>query len=259
MSHTWESDLELAHRLADDAARVAMSFFRGAFDRWSKGDGSLVTQADQTVERALRDRLARERPNDAILGEEHGATGSGPRRWILDPIDGTVDFASGRPDWGALIALESDGRVVVGVCDQPAHRRRFWAASGGGAFWTDPVGARQSLTVSRLADVATARSYVPPPQWQRDERARRIAETLSAASRSAPAVNHPALQVAAGDSEFAAFLSGGPWDLAAPALIVEEAGGRFSDLVGAHDLFSGAAVFSNGRLHDAVLQVIARA
>src|SRR5262245_30875726 len=97
-----ETDLALAHKLADEAALLSLSLFGRAIGRWSKSDGSLATDADIAVERALRQRLAAERPDDAVLGEEEGETGASARRWIVDAIDGTVFFASGSADWGTL-------------------------------------------------------------------------------------------------------------------------------------------------------------
>jgi histidinol-phosphatase len=255
----WASDLALAYRLADEAASVSAPFFRREIARWSKSDGSLATEADVAVERALRERLALERPDDTVLGEEEGQSGAGARRWIVDAIDGTVDFAAGGVDWGTLIALESEGRVVVSVCDQPMHRRRYWAVRGGGAFCLDSYGVPRQLKVSGARDLSTARSYVPPPEWQSDDGARRVAKALAAATTPRPHADHPAFQVAAGGYEVAVFLIAGPWDLAGPALIVEEAGGRFTDVAGRSDLFSGTAVFSNGHMHDAVLHLAARA
>jgi histidinol-phosphatase len=256
---TFDSDLTLAHRLADAASVVSLSHFRRELRGWSKSDGSLATEADVAVEDALRSQLGIERPGDAVLGEERGQTGSNRRRWIIDGIDGTVDFAAGSPDWGTLIALETDGRVVVGVCVQPAHHRRYWAATGGGAFCSDAYPTvRHPLRVSPVRDLRTARSYLPPAEWLPDERAHAIAGVLAAATCPEPHGDHPALQVAAGGYEFAVFFIAGPWDLAAPALIVEEAGGRFTDLMGHHDLFSGTAVFSNGLVHGDVLGLVSR-
>jgi histidinol-phosphatase len=182
---------------------------------WSKADGSLATEADLAVEDELRTRLKRERLNDAVLGEERGQTGSGHRRWILDGIDGTVDFAAGSPNWATLIALEVDGRIVVSVCDEPAHQRRYWAVRGGGAFCSHaPFSDHKRLNVSTIRDLATARSYVPPPMWLRDDRARRVAALVTRATTPTAHPDHPALLVAAGGSELAVFLTGGPWGLA---------------------------------------------
>jgi histidinol-phosphatase len=251
----FDSDLRLAHRLADTAGVVSLSYFRNALRRWSKSDGSLATDADIAVEDALRSTLDVERPGDAVLGEERGQTGSDGRRWIIDGIDGTVDFAASSPDWGTLIALEVDGQIVVGVCVQPAHHRRYWAVKGGGAFVSRGE-SELPLRVSAVRDVRNARSYLPPPQWLPDERAHMIAGVLAGATSPEPHVDHPALQVAAGGYELAVFLIAGPWDLAAPSLIVEEAGGKFTDLEGRSDLTSGTAVFSNRLLHEDVLKLI---
>lgn len=253
----FDADLALAHRLADGAAAVSLSFFRRKLQSWSKTDGSLATDADVAVEDALRSRLRLDRPTDGVLGEEQGQTGSGPRRWIIDAIDGTVDFAAGRPDWGTLIALEVDGQVVVGVCDQPAQNRRCWAMRGNGAFCAHgPSQSPRPLRVSTIGELSTSRSYLPPAEWLPDARAKAVASLIAAATRQEPHVDHPALQVAAGSYELAIFLLAGPWDLAAPLLIVEEAGGKFSDLMGRRDLTSGTAVFSNGVVHEDVLKLI---
>ena len=255
---THESDLSLGHNLADAASGIALSFFRREFRRWSKDDGSLATEVDLAIEDELRSRLATARPGDAMLGEERGQTGESSRRWIVDGIDGTADFAAGTLDWGTLIALEVDGDVVVGVCDLPAHGRRYWAVRGGGAFRADgSIETGRRIGVSAGRDLRMARSYVPPEEWLPDARARAIASSLASATKPEPQQDHPALQVAAGSYELAVFLSAGPWDLAAPALIVQEAGGRFTDISGRLDLNSGTAIFSNGHLHDELLRIVA--
>jgi histidinol-phosphatase len=150
--------------------------------------------------------------------------------------------------WATLIALEVDGQVVVGVCDEPARKRRYWAIRGGGAFCSED-GVERPLKVSTTSHVRNARSYIPPSRLQRDEQARRMAAMLTNATNPWPALDHPALQVAV-------FFTGGPWDVAAPSLVVEEAGGRFTDLAGHKVFTTGAGVFSNGHLHDAILKLI---
>jgi histidinol-phosphatase len=254
---TLDEDLALAHRLADAASRVSLSYFKQELKSWSKDDGSLATEADLAVEDEIRADLGVARASDAILGEERGQTGSSKRRWILDGIDGTVQFAAASPEWYTLIALEVEGEIVVSVCDQPTRKRRYWATKGGGAFRTDASSqAPRKLQVSDARDLASARSYVPPAEWRPDERSRRISAALTEASRPEVSVDHPALQVAFGGYDLAVFLFGGPWDVAGPLLVVEEAGGRFSDIAGKHDWMAGTAVFSNGLLHDDVLRII---
>jgi histidinol-phosphatase len=256
-----EADLTLAQQLADAARVVTLSYFRreSQLHQWSKGDGSLATEADLAVEDEIRARLLRDRPADAVLGEERGQTGSGRRRWIVDGIDGTVEFASGSADWATLIALEIDGAIMVSVCDQPARNRRYWATRDHGAFFMDASSGPRRLEVSATRAMQSARSYVPPEQWVRGDRAKRRAGTLAGATKPQPHGDHPALLVASGASDVAVFLLAGPWDLAGPLLIVEEAGGRFTDIDGRYDWTTGSAVFSNGHVHDDVIRLMASA
>src|SRR5215218_5344821 len=128
-------DLRLAHLLADDADSITMNRFK-ALDLYvtSKPDLTPVTDADTAVEEALRRTLSRARPRDAVQGEELAVTGWGPRRWVIDPIDGTKNFIRGVPVWATLIALMINDEVVVGVVSAPALGRRWWASAGGGAY-----------------------------------------------------------------------------------------------------------------------------
>jgi len=253
------ADLALAHELADIASKVSLGHFRRDPKHWTKSDGSIATEADVAVETAIRARLAQDRASDAILGEEQGAAGAGPRRWIIDAIDGTIDFQAGGPNWGTLIALEIDGRVAVGVCDEPVHKRRYFAARGQGAFCAILSAGNSTphrLHVSTAATLADARSFVPPAMWLRTDRMRAVADTVVKSTKALPHTDHPALQVAAGTSDVAFFAMAGPWDLAAPLLVVEEAGGRFTDLDGKYDWTTGTAVFSNGVLHDDFIRLV---
>ena len=123
-------DLALALRLADAADAISLPLFRSGLPIETKPDLTPVTEADRAVETELRRMLAAERPGDAILGEEHGATAGGARRWILDPIDGTRNYARGSPIWATLVALEELGVVRLGVVSAPALGRRWWAERG---------------------------------------------------------------------------------------------------------------------------------
>ncbi len=249
-------ELEFAHTLADIARDISMRHFRNSPRQWRKPDGSVVTEADHAVEDALRARIAAERPAHAMLGEERGESGAGERRWIIDAIDGTHSFSEGRPHWGTLIALEEHGRIVVGICDEPALGRRYWAQRDGGAWLRADAGAPRRLSVTSTDDLRQARSFVPPSQWIPDAAARTIVERLERHTRPSAPVAHPALQVASGEYDLAVFFIAGPWDLAAPLLVVEEAGGRFTDLSGGVSITTGTAVFSNGRVHEAALELI---
>lgn len=257
---TLDEDLAIARRLADAASDVSLPFFRQRPREWTKADGSIATEADVAVEAAMRQLLAEHRPDDAVLGEESGSTGSGSRRWILDGIDGTREFASGLDAWGTLIALEVDGRIAVGYCAEPVRHRHTWAVRGGGAFSQQNLEEPVELSVSRTVALRASRGWVPPPHYIPDAAAQAgVDAVMRSIDASSGVLYHPALEVAAGWLDCAVFYTGGPWDLAAPSLIVEEAGGRFSDHDGRWDIGTGRALYSNGRLHDGLLEVIGRA
>ena len=139
-------DLKLAHRLADAAGEAIRPLFRGNWDSERKADSSPVTEADRAAEAAIRAILEAERPDDGILGEEYGLTRENAgRRWVLDPIDGTISFMAGRPIFGTLIALLQDGWPILGVIDQPIGRERWAGQVGGGTtFNGKPVAAPEA-------------------------------------------------------------------------------------------------------------------
>jgi len=144
------SDLDLLLRAGDIADRESMRTWRSdALEVEIKADGSPVSVTDRLIERLLRELFAEHRPQDRILGEEEGDTGSGPRCWVLDPIDGTASFVAGRRAWGSLIALEVDGLPVAGMVTMPALGRRWWGTLDGGAFMTDdPAATPRPIAVS---------------------------------------------------------------------------------------------------------------
>ncbi|MGE0392377.1 MAG: inositol monophosphatase [Vicinamibacterales bacterium] len=255
-----DDDLVLARRLADAAAAVTLTYWKKAPREWRKPDGSVVTEADHAAETRLRELLAEARPADAILGEEFGLSvppgGPAARRWILDGIDGTAQFAERSDAWGTLIALEVDGRVTLGLCIEPARQRLTWALRGAGAFRSVAGGPVERLAVSGTDGLVSARGWVPPPRYIPDADAQQGVDRVRAVMRCSDALTyHPAFDVASGQTDAAVFYTGGPWDFAAPALIVEEAGGRFTDLAGQRNIHAGQGLYSNGLLHDALLAV----
>ena len=132
----YDDDLRFAHVLADAADDITTRRFRALDLRVeTKPDLTPVSDADRATEDSLRNVLRRARPRDGVLGEESGRTGSGPRCWVIDPIDGTKNYVRGVPVWATLIGLMDGDEVVVGVVSAPALARRWWAAVGGGA-WT---------------------------------------------------------------------------------------------------------------------------
>jgi histidinol-phosphatase len=241
------ADLELALRLADTADAVSLARFRVRdLVVETKPDKTPVTEADRAVEQELRSLLGRERPADAILGEEEGESGTGPRRWVLDPIDGTRNYLRGIPVWATLIALEERGQVVLGVVSAPALHRRWWAERGGGAH---AGGDRVHVSAVHRAEDAVLSFALEQP-------------LPSLASRAWHARGYgdfwSHMLVAEGAIDGAIDAIGvSIWDLAAVQVIVEEAGGTFTDFAGEHRVDGGSAISSNGHLHQALLDAVA--
>ena len=219
----------------------------------TKPDRTPVTEADHAVEEALRARLARERPDDGIVGEEHGVSGTGSRRWIVDPIDGTKSFLRGSPPWATLLGLEVDGDLVLGMVSAPALGRRWWATRGGGAYANGEriaVSAVDSLDDALLchADLRSYEDHGCGPEF--DALTRRVWDRrgfgdfwghMLVAEGIADVMIEPVLEI---------------WDVAALIPIVEEAGGRVTDRRGDRRADGGNAVTTNGLLHDDVLAIV---
>ncbi|MGI9079784.1 MAG: histidinol-phosphatase [Acidimicrobiales bacterium] len=249
-------ELALALELADEADALTMARFR-AFDLVveTKPDLTPVSEVDLAVEAALRRRLGEYRPGDAVLGEEggHDPGAGGGRQWILDPVDGTKNYVRGVPVWATLIALKHDGETVVGVVSAPALGRRWWAARRAGAF-ADGSPIRVS-SVASLDDAML--SYASLSGWE----ARGLGPALLGLARRCWRTralgdfwSH--VLVAEGSVDLAVEPEVSLWDLAALKIIVEEAGGRFTDLAGTPTDDGGNAVSTNGLLHDEVLAAL---
>jgi len=250
----WADDLALAHTLADTADAISTARFL-ATDLLveTKPDLTPVTDADRAVEDAVRRSLAGERPEDSVVGEEAGTTGNGARTWIVDPIDGTKNFVRGVPVWATLIALRVDGSIVLGVVSAPALNRRWWAARGDGAWTSGPAGPRR-LNVSRVAVIDDAfLSYSSLAGWQGNGLVA-LTERVWRARAFGDFWSH--MLVAEGAVDVSCEPEVSVWDLAALQPIVEEAGGRFSDLSGLARPGGGSVVCSNGLLHDEVLRTL---
>jgi histidinol-phosphatase len=250
-------DVALALALADEADALTMPRF-GALDLRvdTKPDLTPVTDADRAVEQALRTRLAAARPDDAILGEEYGgATQFAGRQWIIDPIDGTKNFVRGVPVWASLIALLRDGVPVAGVISAPALHRRWWAGQGAGAFASVGASPPRRLSVSGVADLASASlSFSSLSGWaERGLRERFIALTDDVWRVRAYGDFLSYCLLAEGAVDIAAEPEVELWDLAPLDLLVREAGGVFTNLDGIAGPHGGSAVATNGVLHEAVL------
>ncbi len=242
-------DLQLALRLADAADGISLGRFRARDLRVeTKPDATPVTEADLAVEEALRAILAEERPDDAVLGEEEGATGGGARRWLIDPIDGTRNYLRGVPVWATLIALEEQGQVRLGVVSAPALHRRWWAERGAGAHVEgDQV---HVSAIHRVEDAVLSFALEHPLPS--------LAEQTWHARGYGDFWGHMLVAEGAIDGAIDA-IGVSPWDLAAVQVVVEEAGGTFTDFRGQRRIDGGSAISSNGHLHGALLGAVAAA
>lgn len=248
-------DLAFALELADLADSLSLPRFRAAdLVVETKPDMSPVSDVDRDVEQALRDRIAGDRPQDGVVGEEFGAEGSEMARWIIDPIDGTKNYVRGIPIWGTLIALERDGEIAAGVISAPAlSRRRWWAARGEGAFADDhPIRVSE---VSQLDDAQLL--FGGLKAWKRTGFLDRLVDLTLRCWRGRGFGDFwMHMLVAEGAADVAAEPEVSLWDLAAVKLIVEEAGGRFTDLSGRATPSGGSALSTNGLLHDEVISLL---
>jgi histidinol-phosphatase len=249
-----------AHATCDEADGVALAAFRTEIATERKADGSYVTAADRAVERVIRERIADRYPGHGLIGEEYGEQdpGAGGERWYIDPIDGTHNFLRGIPMFGTLLAVEREGEIQVGMISAPALGQRWWASRGGGAWVrggpANPPEPRR-LAVSRVDDLARSQVLF---RSIRDMEVSRVAEGfdrlihLAWRERGFGDFWGYAL-IADGIAEAVLEQDLHPWDLAAPWVIVEEAGGRITDFDGRRSLERGEGFATNGLLHDRIL------
>jgi histidinol-phosphatase len=245
-------DLELALSLADAADAITLRHFQSAtLAVRTKVDRTPVSEADEAVERALRAILAEQRPDDAIVGEEFGTSGASSRSWILDPIDATKNYVRGIPVYATLIGLVEGDRPVAGVVSAPALSRRWWAAAGEGAFCNG-----RTIHVSHIEELSEAHiaydSVTDFDQAGSTEAFLKLVRRCTRARGFGDFWIH--MLVAEGAIEIAVEPAVAPWDMAAVQVIVEEAGGRFTDLRGHARFDGGSGLSTNGLLHEEVLE-----
>lgn len=269
-------DLALAHRLANLADAITLNRYQSIdLVIETKPDLTPVTDADKAVEKAIRDVLAAERPDDLIVGEEFGglptiAESTGDQHyWVIDPIDGTKNFLRGIPTWATLIGLStpntdvpsevSVGEVIVGVVSSPALFRRWHASAGAGAYVSVNKAPAEKITVSKVANLSDASlSYSDLIGWgNRKEAFLSLQEKIWRTRGLGDFWSH--MLVAEGSVDIAVEPSLALWDMAALDIIVREAGGRFTNIDGVPGSHGKSGVSSNGLLHQDFLNAIAPA
>ncbi|MDQ3128927.1 MAG: histidinol-phosphatase [Chloroflexota bacterium] len=249
--------LAFARDVCDVADAIALDAYRSDLEIAAKEDGSFVTQADRAIEHEIRTRLADRYPSHGVVGEEYGTeSGSAATRWYLDPIDGTHNFMRGMPLFGTLLAAEQDGETQVAVVSAPALGRRWFASRGHGAWVSggpDPVPRR--MEVSDRDDLGESQILF---RSVTDMRASRVAAGFDGLLGSVWRERGFGdfwgyTHLADGSAEAMIERDLGPWDMAAPWLLVEEAGGSVTDFDGRRSYATGESLATNGRLHTAVL------
>ena len=252
--------MELARGLALRAGEITLKYFGEVLVADEKADGTPVTRADREAETLLRSEIRRLYPDHSILGEEFGEhTGPAPVRWILDPIDGTLAFMRGIPLYAVLIGIEIEGEPVVGVAHFPALDETVTAARDEGCkWWPRGSGSSVSARVSEVGNLENALALTTDPErisvsavgsgW------RSLGGRVELVRGWGDAYGH--LLVATGRAEVMVDPSLSPWDAAPLLPIVTESGGRFTDLQGNDTIHGGSGVSTNGRVHQAVLDIL---
>lgn len=256
LSTAFRSELVFALDLIEEAGRVAASYFDSGIKVDQKDDGTPVTKADKEIEQMIRDAIGSRFPDDGILGEEEvekrafiksqdSEEAGVQRRWIVDPIDGTFNFARGIPIFSTLIAFEENDDIVAGAILNPVTKELFWAEKGKGAFKNgtrlrvSEVDAMQDA----LLNFGAPNRIIEAGLWdnftnlmKRTYRQRGFGDYLGFAF------------VFEGRAEAMIEVGVKPWDLAPMKILVEEAGGIFLDLAGGHSVYQGSCVIANKHL-----------
>jgi histidinol-phosphatase len=262
---TLDGWLAFALVCADAADALALEHFRRDLVIETKPDRSFVTQADQVIERTIRGLIADAYPDHGLVGEEYGTEdGAGTVRWYIDPIDGTHNFMRGVPVFGTLLAVEEDGEIVVGVMSAPALGERWYARRGAGAWAIGALGpgagVPRRIGVSRVAALADAQVfYASPIDIEASGEAPGFGALIRAVWRDRGFGDFWGYAlVAEGAAEATMEIGPKSWDLAAPSIIVEEAGGRMTDIHGRRSVHNGSGLATNGLLHDEIVDRLAR-
>jgi len=251
---TYVDELAFSEELADRAGEMALSYFRNDPEVTWKADSTPVTEADLAIEAMIREELGRRFPADAIRGEEGGIEGSSERMWIVDPIDGTRNFAAGIQVWANLLALKVSGEYVLGLANAPALGERYAAVRGMGATWNDEP--MRVSAVERIVDGMVVFGDIEA--WIGTSQHDRFMGLMAGAQRGrgfGDFWGHMLVARGAAVAMIEPQLS--EWDFAPLVVIVTEAGGRVTQVDGSAPVHGGSLVSSNGLVHDDVLAALA--
>jgi histidinol-phosphatase len=252
--------LSFALNCCDAADEIALRHFRRDLEISTKSDRTLVTQADRAIEALLRERIQHAYPEHGLVGEEYGSQAeSASVRWYVDPIDGTHNYVRGVPIFATLLAVERDGEVQAGILSAPALHERWFAWRGGGAWVSRSgpggIGSARKISVSDIRALAEAQVlYDSPFEVMESGWAPGFAELVAEAWRDRGFGDFWGYALLAeGAAEAMIEVGIHPWDLAAPAVLIEEAGGRITDFGGRRRIDTATVVASNGPMHELIL------
>lgn len=250
----------LLEAIATEADAIAMKYFRsGGMQVGRKGDGTAITLADRAVEEMARAKVAASGLELDVLGEEMStmeerSPSIGKRaRLIIDPIDGTEEFSRGLPTFGTLLGVEHEGQIVAGMASAPALGARWWAYRGEGAFRNG-----KQIHVSEIARLSESMVFTTGTGPSKDKAAQERIRRLPGAARNGRAFGGfwQHMLVAEGAIEAALDWTSKPWDLAPLGIIVEEAGGRSTNVAGERTIYTGNLLSTNGKIHEEALRLL---
>ena len=255
-----EELLAFALELADEADGITLPAFRAGAVAETKADGTPVTVADTGTEQTLRHRINQTYPDHSILGEEFGEQdATGGARWIIDPIDGTASFARGISIWATLIGVEWDGELAAAVASAPAMHQRWWASRGGGAWTAETEGTPRRLVVSTRATLAESELlFASLASLAKEGYGGKVHRLVGQVRRDRGLGDFWSyMLIAQGSAEIMIETGVHVWDLATPALIVAEAGGRLTNFAGDPSYAGPTSLATNGLLHGPMLELLA--
>ena len=245
---------QLAKKVAKAAGKLALSYQEKALTIEAKGIQDFVTQADQQVEKQIRQALQAAYPEDGFFGEESESdVQQGQAFWAVDPIDGTRNFIGGLPFFASLLAIEEKGEVIAGMVSAPATGERWWAAKGKGSMYNG-----QPISVSTISTLKDAQAFHGSLYGcEASKKPEGVLNLLKQTARQRGMGDYYAhMLVAMGCGECAIDFNLKVWDMAPLKIIVEEAGGKLTDVTGKNSIYNGNVVSSNLVIHDAVLQAL---
>ena len=249
---SYDAELKAATAAAFAAGAVQIDKRRQILRVDTKSDRSPVTEVDRMCEAIIRERLMKQFPRDGFLGEETGEEkGSSGRTWIVDPLDGTRPYIRGLPTFSVLIALDDGGELAVGCMHLPAMAETYVAQRGKGAFCNnDPIHVSSAASFDRV--MGSGFGFVEKVEAEEGKTLFSLMRQWDYAYGFMDVFTYGC--IAAGKLDLCINLLDKPWDCAAAACIVSEAGGRYSDIRGNRSVYNGSIILSNGFIHDAVLE-----